>query len=455
MPHVSAKLPDDSTECPLPEIFAFFERNHIAYCVLGNPASYPWHYVGDVDLAVSAQTFSRGDSLIRQLCQETGLRWIQKLHHEETACAYILCWFEKKGDPQFLMLDICSDYLQNGKCLLDSEALLFNAAYQSAHACRVAEPAMAFIYYLLKKVGKQTLTNQHGQYLSTLYHQNSQGASTQISMFWPVALQPLITQAALSENWKPVQQALPKLLETTRVTKRISLLQELQRKMGRLLNPTGLLVVVLGPDGCGKSAVIQQLLNTMAGGFRQTCHFHLRPRLGLKTPADSTPVTCPHAQPARNILFSLLKVVYFWLDYSLGYWFKLRWFMARSGLVVFDRYYYDMMIDPKRFRYQGSPWLVEKIGQWIPRPDLVILLDAPTAVLQSRKQEVPPEETERQRQAFLTLVSNLPNGYTVNASLPLPDVVRQVEQIILNRMETCMDAAQQKQNARPSDNRGF
>jgi thymidylate kinase len=108
--------------------------------------------------------------------------------------------------------------------------------------------------------------------------------------------------------------------------------------------------------------------------------------------------------------------------------------IIKSSFVIFDRYYYDLLIDPKRFR-QGAPlWIARLVGWFIPRPDLVILLDASAEVLQSRKQEVSLEETRRQREAYLKLVYSLPSGQVVDASKPLQEVIRQVEDIVLDYM---------------------
>ena len=72
----------------------------------------------------------------------------------------------------------------------------------------------------------------------------------------------------------------------------------------------------------------------------------------------------------------------------------------------------------------------------IPSPDLIIYLDAPPAVLLSRKQEVAASEIERQRQAYLNLTHDLQNAYTIDASKPLPEVIDSVERIIVEFMES-------------------
>jgi len=88
-------------------------------------------------------------------------------------------------------------------------------------------------------------------------------------------------------------------------------------------------------------------------------------------------------------------------------------------------------VDSKRIRYGGPSWLLKMAARVVPRPDLVILLDAPADVLWSRKQEVPFEEVLRQRDGYCKVAGKLPFSATVNAAQPLADVIRDVESTII------------------------
>lgn len=191
-----------------------------------------------------------------------------------------------------------------------------------------------------------------------------------------------------------------------------------------------MMIVLLGPDGSGKSSLIQGIRERLKPVFREMYFFHLRFPLLPNRSEKSTSVTEPHAQVEYSPLKSICKILYFIVRYQVGYWLHYRLIRSPNILIAFDRYYHDLMVDPKRFRYGAPLWLAEKAFALIPKPHAVILLDAPAEVLQARKQEVPFAETERQRFTYLKLVESIPTGYVVDAALPLEQVIERVEMIV-------------------------
>ncbi len=101
-------------------------------------------------------------------------------------------------------------------------------------------------------------------------------------------------------------------------------------------------------------------------------------------------------------------------------------------MVLIDRFYYDFFVDQRRYRLRVPPCLVGLGYRLLAKPDLVLLLDAPVDVLQSRKQEVPPAETQRQRMAYLDLVRGLANGRVIDAAQPPEKVAAQIQRVILD-----------------------
>ena len=185
----------------------------------------------------------------------------------------------------------------------------------------------------------------------------------------------------------------------------------------------GVFVVVLGTDGAGKSTVINAIKpvldDTTYGALEIK---HLRPgllpplaRLKGKQAVQIGPVLDPHGSTPSGTLGSLFRLTYLTLDYVLGYWLLLRPKIAKSPTVIlFDRYCYDMALDPRRFRINLPAGLVRGFIRWAPKPDLIICLHGNPAVIAARKQELPLEEVKRQTEALLAFAKQEPNAVLVS-----------------------------------------
>jgi thymidylate kinase len=163
-----------------------------------------------------------------------------------------------------------------------------------------------------------------------------------------------------------------------------------------------MLVSVLGPDGVGKSTVLEGLATAFSVPMRRRSLFHWRPQLLAKR-RDNRPVTAPHGQSPRGSLVSMAYLSVFFADCWAGYLFVIKPRLVRAGFVQFDRYFHDVLVDPRRYRYGGPKWFAELLCRLLPEPDLVILLDANEDLILSRKTELTRAEIQRQRQAYAEL----------------------------------------------------
>ncbi|MDA7629340.1 hypothetical protein OAG28_00710 [Akkermansiaceae bacterium] len=155
---------------------------------------------------------------------------------------------------------------------------------------------------------------------------------------------------------------------------------------------------LLGPDGSGKSTVIDNVTEGLRLSRLKILTIHWLPKLSL-TPIPNQPaqtVTDPHSQPPKSAILSwlqLVKVAFFWWWASFRYLIHLR---AKKEIILSDRFYPDLLADPKRYRYGASPKLAQLAFKLLPKPDkLIVLLTSPEKIL-ARKKEVSKEELERQ-----------------------------------------------------------
>lgn len=158
---------------------------------------------------------------------------------------------------------------------------------------------------------------------------------------------------------------------------------------------------------------------------------HLKPRIIVARRSDpDAAFDKPHDKPPRSALVSVAKIVV-WLTEA---WYASFFQEEKKTLLICDRYYHDLLVDPKRYRYGGPLWTAVLVGKLMPQPSLWILLDAPAEVLQARKQEVPLEETARQRDAYLAFVRTRRHYLIVDASQALEKVIADVEQAVTRKV---------------------
>ncbi len=238
-----------------------------------------------------------------------------------------------------------------------------------------------------------------------------------------------LVAAAAQERWADIEAAIGDLRralilrQLTRHPWRTlkSLLLDAHRLAWRFLQPPGVTVALCGADGSGKSTATRAVINQLNGTFSasKVHQFHWKPPVfSARRQAGRAPTTDPHSQPPRNPAASLCYFGFHWLEFFLGSYLRLRPLTFHGGLVLVDRFYYDFFVDQRRYRLR-VPQSIVRLGHFfLKKPDLVVLLDAPAEVLQSRKQEVPLAETERQRTAYRALVQGLSNGRVIDATQP-------------------------------------
>ena len=186
----------------------------------------------------------------------------------------------------------------------------------------------------------------------------------------------------------------------------IALIRYLLSIISNVVSPIGISIAFTGPDGVGKTTVIDIIKEKFSKLFGDISLFHFRPLLfsnlgevaynvGLKKEVDRD-YRRPHRGGKVGMVNSLLRLFYYAIDYIVGYYKLVEIKLFRRNIVIFDRYYTDVICDSRRSRIFLNYKFLYWFGRvFVPQLDYNVLLTASVETILARKQELTREGIER------------------------------------------------------------
>lgn len=180
-------------------------------------------------------------------------------------------------------------------------------------------------------------------------------------------------------------------------------------------------IVLVGPDGCGKSTVAEILTTRLRDRSWEVTLQHWRPNL-LPSPRrllgqqPTSDPSKPHAAPLHPRVISAGLALYYWLDFWLGHVLRTRPCIRRGGVVIAERYVYDLVADPYRHRLRAASRYLLTLAATAPWPGSVFLLTADPNVIHKRKSELDPAVIRRQLRALTRFFAGRPNVHVLDTT---------------------------------------
>lgn len=203
----------------------------------------------------------------------------------------------------------------------------------------------------------------------------------------------------------------------------------------------GLLISFSGPDGCGKTTVIELLRERLNVNPPQLFHFRptLLPNLsevgakaGVVKEVDRN-FDNPHRGKRKGAVSSLIRLGYYSCDYVIGYVLKVLPLRQRKHIVFFDRYFTDVIADSERssifLNYKFLAWL----RHFIPGCQYNFLFRVDPERILGRKQELSREAIERIYSRLEYLVPRDQHYAWINNNGTPEEAVQQILNILLEQ----------------------
>lgn len=215
--------------------------------------------------------------------------------------------------------------------------------------------------------------------------------------------------------------------------------------LSSIRNRRGFTITFSGVDGAGKSTIIQEIKTILEHKFRKNVVvLRHRPSIlpilstykhGKQKAEQIAADTLPRQGKNQSTFSSLVRFTYYYFDYLIGQFYikvKYHW---RGYAVLYDRYYFDFIIDSRRSNIDLPKGLTRFFYKFIYHPPLNLFLYADPKIILQRKKELPSESIVELTENYRALFDNLDDENKRYIALENIDKERTLKTIINHYVE--------------------
>jgi len=203
----------------------------------------------------------------------------------------------------------------------------------------------------------------------------------------------------------------------------------------------GLMVSFSGPDGCGKTTVIELLRERLVVNPPELYHFRpsLLPNLGEVAhkagvvKAVDRNYDQPHRAKKKGKLNSLIRLCYYLTDYILGYWVKILPERQRKHIIFFDRYFTDVIVDSERSSIFLNSKFIAFLRHFVPKCQYNFIFKVDPETIRVRKQELEIEDMKRIYSRLEYLCARDKRYHWIDNNGTPEDAVRQILDVLTGK----------------------
>lgn len=435
----------------LSKLFKYLDNNDIKFCIIGNYESLPDYTNHDVDI------WTDQINLVRNLLIDFSKKVDFKIFRENVTANGYNIFFGKisVNDVQILHFDVMHETAYRSFIPIVTKKIIIQniQPYKSFFIVNKNIEAIMHLLYPLIQNGsiKEKYKKKLFEVCKHIAFKNN------LSLIIGKRLTKRITDLILNKEWNKIEKLKNKIIRKIIIKMIITfnpdrieiIFRFVISLFKRFLKSSGVFLAFVGPDGIGKSTIIEKLKEIDSEFLMKgSKSFYWRPNIlpklsnllnkknceleryddnGLRI-IDTTP---------KNKIISIFKYFYYLFDFILGSLY-IRYHLSRGRLIFFDRYFHDLLIYPQRFNLEIPKIILFFCIYLIKRPDIVILLELEPEKIVQRKKELSIDELKNQYLAYKLIINKYENLLLIdNSSSPnqvVCEILKETFLFLANRL---------------------
>ena len=371
------------------------------YAVLRGYQELPDNFTGhDIDILVDKNQFGKIKKDLASLILHFSYKLLMINENERFVTVVIA---KRVGNGlEYLYLDFFFNFSLFGVNLIDAPGVLARKEFNGRiyHVALVDE----FLEkYLNTRLLNQSYPDKYKHVLDAVQSEHSAELKKSLAKIFNKQFNNLDTCSQVSGS-KLLRTALFSSLSRHPLQQLISSLKFIFFYIRSWLKPNGFSMSLTGPDGSGKTTVLTSVEDSLSNIYREVALYHFRPtvipriaelfnKVGLKKEVD-TQYDKPHRGGKTGKVSSLIRLTYYLVDYITGYFIVVKPILFRRGVVIFDRYFTDVMSDSRRSRIGLDYKWVFPFRKLVPKMNYSFIIFVEPEEILKRKQELTREQID-------------------------------------------------------------
>ena len=430
---------------------------NIRYFVLRNYEGLPETNTSkDVDIIVEPGFLKRSKEILLEIYKENEMDYYYEVVYGRVHCIHGMSTINELG----IHIDLIKGYLAKGYEVYTFEELYKHVIqYKNFYVLNEFMNGMMLLIYKQFGYKKPILKKEYRETIKNTFEKYPREFEEELTKITNKKLAPNIIENIKDNDFDEVIGLNKKFTRSIRsyVFKRrpiitifriISFFFQKVWRIGIGYRNYRRVIAIIAPDGAGKTTFLDGLKNKIENYYvsdenDEKIHlYHFRPELfpNLGEMGEKVGVmeqdrdfTNPHRGGTANPVSSFFRISYYTLDYLIGWQKYIRQDVQYDKFSIFDRYSYDLLVDPIRTKLNLPRWM-RRFFVWLtPKPPLVFVLCARPQIIYERKQELEFDEIERQMKEYSKLAETKKRFVKINAEVSTDEMTDEAIQIILDK----------------------